>query len=525
GRRAPQRRLRQELGVDLIHPRVELVQQGQRAPPALFASRLGVETALLARGLYVVELLEELERDRRPLVLGQQGRMELAADVHAATQAALIGDDDDGLFAVVVLELDFTGVPGVPIALDETRDRSEPVGDVGGLPARGVAVGDHLGAAHDAIGPDEAPEVAAEDLALAGVGECFQVRVVGADNRRGEDARERRQRHGLEQVERIRPVRLQRLVRRVQPHARELPALPVERQAERALVAHELTEQRGVHLTGHAWHFAPGSDGDILAAELAATLLPKLDIDHDLGRHEPKHLVLDRAERLLLATAERAAALFLRYLHLTNVALDARGDLHRAHAATPFLLGLLRLLRLALPLRRISSLGLLGLLRRRDVGIRVVASLCFFASESEQELAQLLVAQPFAARPETIARRPQNAPRQPIVLALHVDQKPHDLIDRLLPFAAREHAQQLRLERLHSTLALELEFRIELHAQAQQLARNRQRTGHIRLRRRALRLSFLRGLGVQHGSRTPYDQSRSIPQQKSSPNHHAARCS
>src|SRR5690606_19312445 len=155
GRRAPQRRLRQELGVDLIHPRVELVQQGQRAPPALFASRLGVETALLARGLYVVELLEELERDRRPLVLGQQGRMELAADVHAATQAPLIGDDDDGLFAVVVLELDFTGVPGVPIALDETRDRSEPVGDVGGLPARGVAVGDHLGAAHDAIGPDE----------------------------------------------------------------------------------------------------------------------------------------------------------------------------------------------------------------------------------------------------------------------------------------------------------------------------------------------------------------------------------
>src|SRR5690606_36113021 len=57
----PQRRLRQELGVDLIHPRVELVQQGQRAPPALFASRLRVETALLARGLYVVELLEELE--------------------------------------------------------------------------------------------------------------------------------------------------------------------------------------------------------------------------------------------------------------------------------------------------------------------------------------------------------------------------------------------------------------------------------------------------------------------------------
>jgi hypothetical protein len=89
GRGAPERGLGQQPRVELVDPSVEGVEQRQRAPPPLLTSRPGIEPALLAVVFDRVQVCEDLERDRGPPIFGQQRRVKLAPDVHAAAKSAL----------------------------------------------------------------------------------------------------------------------------------------------------------------------------------------------------------------------------------------------------------------------------------------------------------------------------------------------------------------------------------------------------------------------------------------------------
>src|SRR5690606_34672839 len=88
---------RQELGMNAVDPLVESVEQGQGASTALLAAGIGIEASGLAGFLDGVELDEVLQRDSSSPVLGDEGAMEFASDVHAAAQAALVWDGDEGL--------------------------------------------------------------------------------------------------------------------------------------------------------------------------------------------------------------------------------------------------------------------------------------------------------------------------------------------------------------------------------------------------------------------------------------------
>ena len=252
----------------------------QRAPPALFAARVGVEAAGLAVRFDLVQLGEVLERDGGSLVLGEQRCVELGADVHAAAEPPL-GRHGDLRLSVVVLDL--ARVAGVAVALDEAIDGGEPVRDLGRFPAGRVAVGDELAAAGRAIGADEAPDVAAERAVSAALVERLEVRVVGTDDVAAEDERLGGDGDGLDEIGGVGPVRLQRLVRDVEPEPRELAALPVERQPEHALVGDELGEQRGVDLAHDGGRLRARRDRHVLAAVLAGRFLAPLHVDDDVG--------------------------------------------------------------------------------------------------------------------------------------------------------------------------------------------------------------------------------------------------
>jgi hypothetical protein len=73
GRGAAQWGLGQELGVELIDPGVERIENRQRAPPPLVTAGLGIEALLFAFGLNLVQLGKEPDGNRGALVLGQQG--------------------------------------------------------------------------------------------------------------------------------------------------------------------------------------------------------------------------------------------------------------------------------------------------------------------------------------------------------------------------------------------------------------------------------------------------------------------
>src|SRR5690606_12808466 len=183
GRCAPQRGLRQKLGVDFLDPAIQGIQNRQRAPPPLFASSLRGQAAFLAFGFDQIEIREVLERNRSSSVLGEQCCMKLAADVHATTQPSLGGHGDDRLAIVIVLHL--ARVAGVSVTLDEPVDGGEPVHDLVSLPALSVTVRDALSCsvrADASVRAHEAPKVSAEGAVLGGFVEGLQVRVVDADD-------------------------------------------------------------------------------------------------------------------------------------------------------------------------------------------------------------------------------------------------------------------------------------------------------------------------------------------------------
>src|SRR5688572_19480751 len=249
--------LRQEFGVNAVDPLVEGVEQWQRAPAALLAAGIGIEVPGLAVFLDGVEVGEVLEGDGSAPVLGDERAMELAADVHAAGEPALVGDGDEGLPVVV---FDFAAVAGVAIDLDEAIDSGKPLDDLACLPAWSVAVGDSFLSADGAIGADEAPDVTAEAAMAARLVERTQVGIVGADDGGGEHVGEHSQGDGLDQVGGVGPVRLERLVGHVEAEARELAALAVNGQCQRTFLSYELGKQRGIDLAHHTRLSAAGSD-------------------------------------------------------------------------------------------------------------------------------------------------------------------------------------------------------------------------------------------------------------------------
>src|SRR5690606_24108421 len=147
------------------------------------------------------QVREVLERDGGSPILGEQGRVKLAADVHTAAKAALRGDSHARLTVLVVLDL--ARVAGVPIALYELIDCGEPVGDLVGSPTLRVAVGNALGGCagtDDAVGADEAPKMSAENSAFGRLVQRLQVRVIGAHDLRTEHFGGHCRGDGFEQV-------------------------------------------------------------------------------------------------------------------------------------------------------------------------------------------------------------------------------------------------------------------------------------------------------------------------------------
>src|SRR5688572_4708896 len=183
GRGLAQRGFRQELGVNAVDPFVEGVEQGERATAALFAAGIGIEAPGLAVFLNGVEVDEVLERDGRAPVLGDEGAMEFAADVHAAGEPALVRHGDEGL---PIFVFDLAAVAGVAIDLDEAIDGGKPLDDLARLPAWGVAVGDGFLSADRAIGADEAPDMTAEAARAARLAGRTQVGICRADEGGGE---------------------------------------------------------------------------------------------------------------------------------------------------------------------------------------------------------------------------------------------------------------------------------------------------------------------------------------------------
>jgi hypothetical protein len=80
-----------------VDPAVERVEDRQREAPTRFPTGIGVERAVLAVGFDPVEVGEVLERDGGPPVLGEQGRMKLAADVQGGDPLWMQNDRVTGI--------------------------------------------------------------------------------------------------------------------------------------------------------------------------------------------------------------------------------------------------------------------------------------------------------------------------------------------------------------------------------------------------------------------------------------------
>ena len=279
-----------------------------------------------------------LERDRGPPVLGQQCVVKLAADMHTAAEAAFRRDGDPGLTVLFVLDL--SRVAGVAIDLDESVNGREPLGDLGGFPGGGVAVGNTVLLTEHPIAADEAPDVTTKDAVFAALVERLQMRVVGAHDGLAEHLGQSGNGNGLEQVGAVGPVGAKRFRRSIETKSQKLSALSVERQSERALLGDELAEQAGIDLADDRGSLLAGSDRNVFAAVRAANLLAPLHIDLDMGRHELDELVVHVAVHLLFTPAQRTDTLILRNVCSGHVALDARNHLHRTNALA-LLLGLI----------------------------------------------------------------------------------------------------------------------------------------------------------------------------------------
>jgi hypothetical protein len=201
---ASQRRLGQQLGMNSVDPLVQGIEQRQRAPLAFFETLIGRDVSHLAVVLDCIEVGEVFQRNRGPPFFGQEGLMKLAADVHATAEPAFIGHRNLSLSVVII---DFTRVARVTIDLNETVNGRKPIGDFGSFPTLRVAVGRDLWRIHGAVGPHEAPDVAAERASFLRLVQSLQVRVVRCNDGRCEDTREDCLTHRLKQVGRVIPWR------------------------------------------------------------------------------------------------------------------------------------------------------------------------------------------------------------------------------------------------------------------------------------------------------------------------------
>src|SRR5512133_137824 len=121
GCRTAKWRFRKQLGMQLVDPGVQSVQQWERASEPFLGPSASVEATLLAVGFDVVEISEILQRDRGPPIFGQERCVEFAANVHATAETAFGRNCDQGLTGFVVFDL--AGVASIAVALDETVNR------------------------------------------------------------------------------------------------------------------------------------------------------------------------------------------------------------------------------------------------------------------------------------------------------------------------------------------------------------------------------------------------------------------